>query len=133
MKTNVIQRFTALGYAVLVGTAVMAQGVSIGDKDFTPNPAAILDVRASNKGVLIPRVTYTERMYIQTNSQSTGLLVYQTDWEATNVDAVNFIQNKPTHLITTSITAGGSLAGTRKQAHRYLFALSSHAGGLGEH
>ncbi|GHT74408.1 hypothetical protein FACS189456_5790 [Bacteroidia bacterium] len=51
MQTKVIQRFTALGYAVLVGTAVMAQGVAIGDKDFTPNSAAILDVRASNKGV----------------------------------------------------------------------------------
>jgi hypothetical protein len=56
--------------------------VAIGDKDFTPNAAAMLDVQAKNKGILIPRMTYTERMYIQTNVQSVGLLVYQTDREA---------------------------------------------------
>jgi hypothetical protein len=61
---------------------VNGQGVAIGDRDFTPNSAAILDIRASNKGVLVPRVTYTERMYISANAESAGLLVYQTDKDA---------------------------------------------------
>ncbi|MGL5914532.1 MAG: hypothetical protein ACRCZB_10235, partial [Bacteroidales bacterium] len=58
---------------------IFAQNVSIGDQDFVPNPAAILEIQSTNKGLLIPRLTYVQRMYISANAQSTGLLVYQTD------------------------------------------------------
>ena len=67
---------------ILLPAVCYGQGVAIGDRDFTPNAAAILEVQAKNKGVLVPRMTYTERMYIQTNAQSVGLLVYQTDRDA---------------------------------------------------
>jgi hypothetical protein len=46
------------------------QGVAISDRDFTPNAVAILDVQTRNKDVLVPRMTYTEHIYIQTNAYS---------------------------------------------------------------
>jgi hypothetical protein len=83
MKTNYAKQALTLALALTVAVGrANAQGIAIGDRDFTPNAAAMLDVQAKNKGVLIPRMTYTERMYIQTNAQSLGLLVYQTDREA---------------------------------------------------
>ncbi|MDR1056449.1 MAG: hypothetical protein LBL90_11680, partial [Prevotellaceae bacterium] len=80
MKTKLYLWFTLVFIAYF--NLSFGQGVSIGDKEFTPNAAAILDVQSQNKGVLVPRMTYVQRMYIQTNAQSTGLLVYQTDREA---------------------------------------------------
>ena len=82
MKASIIKKTIALGLAVASVMAASAQGVGIGDKDFTPNAAAMLEVQSKTKGVLFPRMTYTERMYIQANAQSVGLLVYQTDKDA---------------------------------------------------
>ncbi len=62
-------------------TTVNAQSVGIGDKEFTPDKSAILEVQSSNKGLLIPRMTYSQRLYIQVSPQAQGLLVYQTDRE----------------------------------------------------
>ncbi len=43
----------------------------------TPDPSAILDITTTEKGLLIPRMTLTEKNAIP--SPATGLLVYQTD------------------------------------------------------
>jgi hypothetical protein len=43
----------------------------------SPNSSAILDVSSTSKGVLIPRMTSTQRNAIA--SPATGLLIYQTD------------------------------------------------------
>lgn len=43
----------------------------------TPDPSAQLDVRSTNKGVLIPRMSDTQRAAI--TSPAAGLLVYQTN------------------------------------------------------
>jgi hypothetical protein len=59
-----------------------AQSVTIGEREFTAHPSAILEMQSTNKGILVPRLTYTQRMYVQTNAQATGLLVYQTDRES---------------------------------------------------
>ena len=45
----------------------------------TPNPSAILDIDSNEKGVLIPRMTESERNLVTTTAGSEGLLVYQTD------------------------------------------------------
>jgi microcystin-dependent protein len=58
---------------------MLAQSIAIGEQDFIPNAGAMVDIRSTNKGVLIPRVTYVQRMYIPVNAESVGLLVYQTD------------------------------------------------------
>jgi len=50
---------------------------SINTTGAAPNASAILDIDANDKGVLIPRMTMTERDLI--SSPASGLLIYQTD------------------------------------------------------
>jgi len=80
MKT--LQKLTILATAlffVAISSNVNAQSVGIGEREFTPHPSAILEIQSTTQGVLIPRVTFTQRMHIQTNAQAAGLLVFQVD------------------------------------------------------
>ncbi len=63
--------------SLFVATSLMAQNVGINADGSTPNASAMLDVKSTNSGILIPRMTETEKGDI--NSPATGLLVYQTD------------------------------------------------------
>ena len=68
----------ALLLAALVSTStVIAQNNNVGIGTTTPNPTAVLDVSATDKGVLIPRLTTVQRNGIV--SPATGLIVYDTD------------------------------------------------------
>ena len=68
-----------LSFAVLlIGTAaLMAQNVGIGT--ITPSSSAILDVTATNKGLLVPRVALTDNLDVVTiPSPANSLLIYNT-------------------------------------------------------
>jgi hypothetical protein len=54
--------------------AVSADGIA-------PHPSAMLDVRSTTKGVLLPRMSYAERTAIAAPAQ--GLMVYQTNHSTT--------------------------------------------------
>jgi hypothetical protein len=56
---------------------VTAQSFSINTDGSTANASAILDVKSTAKGMLIPRMTLVNRNAIAT--PATGLLIYQTD------------------------------------------------------
>jgi len=80
MKT--VQKIMILAttlFFVAISSNVNAQSVGIGEREFTPHPSAILEIQSTTQGVLIPRVTFTQRMHIQTNAQAAGLLVFQVD------------------------------------------------------
>ncbi len=53
------------------------QPTSINTTGSTPDPTAMLDVSASDKGMLVPRLNESQRMAIA--SPATGLLVFDTD------------------------------------------------------
>lgn len=53
-----------------------AQGVAIGNTQFSPVPSALLELRSSEKGVLLPRLNLQEMMSIA--SPADGLIVYCT-------------------------------------------------------
>jgi hypothetical protein len=55
-----------------------AQNIGIGTS--TPNPSAMLDISSTAKGLLIPRMTTTQRNAIV--NPATGLLIWQTDGTA---------------------------------------------------
>ena len=63
----------------------LAQNVGINTSGLSPNTAALLDIDANpnfNKGLLIPRVTFSQRTGVNFNPLSAaaqGLTVYQTD------------------------------------------------------
>jgi len=54
--------------------------VSINTDNSEPNISAMLDVKSNNKGMLVPRMTSTQRTSI--NSPALGLLVFDTDTES---------------------------------------------------
>lgn len=56
---------------------IYAQGVGVNDDGSAPHSSAMLDIKSDSRGLLIPRMTMTERNLIP--SPATGLLIYQTD------------------------------------------------------
>lgn len=70
MKTSIAILFTILP---LIATSQ----VGIGTNASTPAVSAALDLSSTNSGVLIPRLTQTQRLGIV--APANGLLVYQTD------------------------------------------------------
>ncbi|HPS61992.1 MAG TPA: hypothetical protein PLK82_02965 [Bacteroidales bacterium] len=81
--------------------------------DTLPDASAALDIRYDNRGVLIPRMTYSQRIAIA--APANGLLVYQTDsvsatlvpgfyFNAGTSSSVKWVQLDPYY--TTGVTAG---------------------------
>jgi len=60
---------------LFLGTCAFTESIGIGTN--TPHPSASLDITDSTKGILIPRMTFSQRSAIQNPSE--GLMVYQTD------------------------------------------------------
>src|SRR5437868_3385072 len=56
--------------------AASAQSMGIASTSITPDASSILEVRSSTKGVLIPRLSTTERDAV--TSPATGLMIYNT-------------------------------------------------------
>src|ERR1700752_5070433 len=58
---------------LLLTATLRAQNVAINTDGTKANPNAIVDIKSSSKGLLIPRMTTAQRMRIP---QTTGLMVY---------------------------------------------------------
>jgi len=69
-----------LGLAMAVGVLPLAASAQVGLGTATPSAKAALDIAATDKGLLIPRLTETQRLAIAAPPQ--GLMVYQTDGTA---------------------------------------------------
>ncbi|RSK48022.1 hypothetical protein [Hymenobacter rigui] len=70
-----------LGGALLLASAARAQTGSVGIGTTTPDASALLDLSSTSKGLLIPRLTQTQRT-TGISSPAAGLLVYQSDGTA---------------------------------------------------
>lgn len=64
-------------FFVILSFGLLAQGVAVNTDGSNPDASAILDVKSNSKGVLISRMTLSERSSIST--PASGLLVYQTN------------------------------------------------------
>ncbi|MEO7265448.1 MAG: kelch repeat-containing protein [Ferruginibacter sp.] len=81
---------------MLCGLSTKSQQVGINNA--TPDPSAVLDIKSSTKGMLIPRVNKTERgnigspapglMVYQTGPDSTGFYYFQNTWHYINYDSL---------------------------------------------
>lgn len=65
---------------IMIHFEALPQGVAINNDNSTPDPSAMLDVKSTNKGMLVPRMTLSQRTAI--SNPATGLLVFQTDGTA---------------------------------------------------
>jgi hypothetical protein len=63
--------------AFCASVMLSGQGVGINNTGANPNASAVLDMDATNRGFLTPRMTQAERDAIA--APATGLLIYQTD------------------------------------------------------
>jgi len=73
--TNTIPKYlTPSGFT---DSQIFDNGTSVGIGTVTPDASAILDLSATTKGFLPPRMTESERLAI--SSPTIGLMVYQTD------------------------------------------------------
>ncbi len=77
MKKQIISYIVLMALCLISNKGLLAQGVAINLDGAAANASAMLDVQSTNKGLLIPRMTGTNRGNIVT--PATGLLVYQTD------------------------------------------------------
>ena len=93
---------------LLAATATQAQ-VGIGTA--SPNSTAILDITASAKGLIVPRMTTTQRGAI--NSPTAGLLIYNTTTNALEIANSSSLWVNLSTGATTSV-ASGTTASTGK-------------------
>lgn len=63
--------------AVLFNMTAHGQSIGISNTGVTPDASAMLDVRSTDKGLLVPRMTSSDRGSIA--NPATGLIVYQMD------------------------------------------------------
>ena len=100
-----IQRILFFFAFAMVWQMSTAQNVGINQTGSDPDGSAMLDVSATNKGLLVPRMTKTQKFLIA--NPSNGLLVYQTD------DTVGFWYYEKTQWVPLmrSIVFGKGLTG----------------------
>ncbi len=70
-------RITLLFTIALFSQSILAQNVGINGDGSSPDASAVLDVASTTSGILIPRMTMTERDAIVL--PATSLMIYQTD------------------------------------------------------
>jgi len=75
MKKKSILLAFFISLFILSGITIQAQNVGINNDGSDPDPSAMLDIKADNMGLLIPRVSEANRPA----TPATGLLIYQTD------------------------------------------------------
>ncbi len=97
--------FLSVLFLVLPTFQIFGQNVGINADGADPDNSAMLDVRSTNKGLLIPRLTRLQRIAIPLPAN--GLLVYQTD------DTIGFWFYAANHWepVFRYITAGTGLTG----------------------
>src|SRR5450631_1512426 len=71
MKNRFLLLLLLMGIAQL---KLAAQNIGINSSGSLPDPSAMLDVNATNKGMLVPRMTTAQRVAITT--PASGLLVF---------------------------------------------------------
>jgi len=69
--------FLFIALTLLTARIATAQSVAINADSSLPDPSAILDIKSSKKGILVPRMTQAQRNLIAV--PAIGLLIYQTD------------------------------------------------------
>ena len=76
---NIYAKILAVSFiaVILCSSTSLAQNNNIGIGTFTPDASAMLEILSNDKGLLVPRMTATERMAIPTPANA--LLVYDTD------------------------------------------------------
>ena len=77
---NFLPKYYFMLFCFAFAVQLQAQNIGINADNSAPASSAILDVKSTDKGILIPRMTAVQRNAIA--SPATGLIVYQSDGAA---------------------------------------------------
>ncbi len=78
MKTSKLLALSVfLLIIIIISPEIYSQGVAINESGSAADASAMFDVKSTDKGMLIPRLTTSQRGQI--SSPATGLMIYQTD------------------------------------------------------
>lgn len=105
--------FTVL--AIFISSMLFSQN-NVGIGTTTPDTNAILDIQSNSKGILIPRLTTTQRTSMVLNTAQTGLLVYDNNlqqfwfWDGTQWVQIGAGSSSCTSL-NDAYNCGGNGAG----------------------
>jgi hypothetical protein len=101
-----IKKFLTAAMVTMSVTA-FAQNVGVNGDGTPPDVSAMLDIKSTDKGVLIPRMTQSERNNI--TNPATGLLVFQTD----NTAGFYYNSGTPGSPVWVMISNATNLEGTQ--------------------
>ena len=106
----------------------ISMSAQIGIGTTTPTSGSILDIQSSEKGLLIPRLTYSQRLAMSLNTSHAGMMVYQSDVNTTpkglyTFDGINWIPP-----LLTGTTNGQTL---RWDGYKWLAATNLFNSGSG--
>ena len=93
---------TCLGVIFLLFSSILFAQVAITNDGSSPDNSAMLDIKSTAKGLLLPRMTLTQRDAIA--SPATGLTIYQTD----NAPGIYVNSGSPGSPAWTMAGGGGS-------------------------
>ncbi len=82
-----MKSYLLLGVLLFSYCTTEAQGMAVNNDGSTADASAILDIKSSAKGMLIPRMTKTEKNNIAT--PATGLMIFQTGPDSTGFHYYN--------------------------------------------
>lgn len=122
---------------MLSSNRIQAQSMGISSTLITPNPSSILELRTTSKGMLIPRMTETERDGI--SSPAIGLMIFNTsnkqfnfynesNWVALMSGNTAFLSVDAGTTVSTSSTSDSVVEGMSKtvsEAGTYLILFNS--------
>lgn len=96
---------------VFTASGAVAQNVGIGSTNFTPASSALLELRSTSSGLLIPRMTQAQMTSIA--SPTEGLLVYQSNGTKgfmyfNGADWRSFSDNLGNHIATDNVEVNGN-------------------------
>ncbi len=80
MKWN-IANFIFILLGSILPENIFAQSLAINTDGSTASSSSILDIKSTEKGILIPRMTKTQKNAIA--APATGLMIYQTSPDST--------------------------------------------------
>lgn len=74
--TALLKNITAI--VALMATLQLSAQVGIGETEFNPDTSALVEIKSSSKGILIPRLTTTQRKAIANPAE--GLILFDLDY-----------------------------------------------------
>jgi hypothetical protein len=112
----------------LTANFIIAQSVAINNDGSNANSSAILDVKSSTKGVLVPRMSKTQRNAII--APATGLLIYQDAPDSTGFYFYDGVKWTPfaSLLPSTTISVSMGLQGNATATPTLITPTSSYFG-----